>query len=150
MTACAMNVVTAKYAISMYPRATFIDCVNMVCDVTAQVEGGVEKKEEYQIMGWSVMRQARHANESQLQIGKLRWLGDERCWSIRHTFGPCEERGMHTWVARIAKGSQEVAIGFANAQRGDMRRWACVEGSLLVVMSWIADIQWLVNRYVCF
>ena len=137
-----MNIITAKYAISMYPSATFIDNVNMVCDVTPQVKGGIEKKEGYQTMGWPEMRQARHANESQLQIGKLRWLGDERCWSVRHTPGVCEERGMHTWVAGIAKGSQEVAISFANTQLGGMRRWACVEGSLFYAMSWIISIEW--------
>lgn len=138
-----MNVVTSTHAISFYPRATFVDMVNIACDVGPTRERSLEGTGKYQRRGWLTAIDANDAAANHVYPGVIRAIGDAKCWTVRHTDGGEEIGGLHTWSAESSlwPDSEEACMSFAVVDSHDMTRSFCVEASINCFMQ-ASPVHW--------
>ncbi len=95
-----LNVITYAHAISLYPRATFVDRVTYVATARNKTRCSLQRK--YVGRGWSIL--TREKAMQRIEFNRIRRVGDRFSWvlPLRHRSPPprppeSDPIFMHTW-----------------------------------------------------
>lgn len=114
-----MNVISCDAAYSLYPGATFQQRISLICKTsTNNDETGLPDTKD-QKQGWLVDKCFSNNELRDFHLGKIRWIGDNRCWTIPLDMSSITERIPLSLASKSLKCDPVVASNWVlNLQDG--------------------------------